>query len=209
MARIQPIAEQAATDKVEQTFGRLHEMFESADPLPQPFLYYGRVPAFLQDFYMNFKKFCFTAGSLDLKTKSLLALAVSGHYDCAPWAEFFAARSRALGLDEQALVDAAGVASACAMYNAFFKFRDLSGSELFSGMPVGLRAHTFAGTSLDDKTVELINVVISDLNGCKPCTEGHVAKARDLGVSDEQILEAVQCAATMSSGIQFLKHAGV
>jgi alkyl hydroperoxide reductase subunit D len=208
MARILPVSEQSATDKVQQTYGRLHEMFDTADPLPEPFLLYGRVPAFLQDFYMNFKKYCHSSGALDLKTKTLIALAVSGHFGCESWAEYFLQRARQLGWEEQSLADAAGVASACAMYNAFFKFRDLSGSELFSGMPVGLRAHTFAGTTLDERTVELINVAISDLNGCKPCTEGHVSKGRELGLSDEQLLEAVQCAATMCAGIQFLKHAG-
>lgn len=207
MPRIQPVSESTAADKVEQTYGRLHELFESTDPLPEPFLLYASVPAFLQDFYMNFKKFCYQAGALDVKTKSLLAVAVAGNFGCEPWAEYFAARAKANGGDDQALADVAGVASACAMYNTFFKFRDLSGSDLFSGMPVGLRAHTFAGTTLDDQTVELINIAISDLNGCKPCTEGHVAKARQLGLSDEQILETVQCAATLYSGIQFLKHA--
>lgn len=208
MPRIPPVPEAAATDKVEQTYGRLREMFGNSDPLPAPFLVYARVPAFLQDFYMNFKKFCYTAGTLDEKTKSLLGLAVAGNLGCDVWADYLAQRAKTFGADEQALADVAGVASACAMYNAFFKFRDLSGSDLFSGMPVGLRAHTFAGTTLDDRLVELINIAISDLNGCKPCTEGHVGKARQLGVSDEQILETIQCTATLYSGIQFLKHAG-
>jgi alkyl hydroperoxide reductase subunit D len=208
MPRIAPVPESAATDKVEQTYGRLHELFESTDPLPEPFLLYGRVPAFLQDFYMNFKKFCYAAGPLDQKTKALIGLAVAGNYACEPWQAYFANRAKSFGADDQSLADVAGVASACAMYNAFFKFRDLSGSELFSGMPVGLRAHTFAGTSLDDKTVELLNIAISDLNGCKPCTEGHVAKARQLGLSDEQLLEAIQCASTIFAAVQFLKHAG-
>jgi glutamate dehydrogenase len=76
-------------------------------------------------------------------------------------------------------------------------------------MSVGLRAHTFGGTSLDEKTVELINVAISDLAACRPCTSGHVTKARQLGLSDEAILEAVQCTATMMAGVQFLKAAEV
>jgi alkyl hydroperoxide reductase subunit D len=208
MPHIKPVPESVAADKVEQTYGRLHELFETSDPLPEPFLLYGRVPAFLQDFYMNFKKFCYASGSLDTKVKSLIALAVAGNFQCEPWAEFFANRAMSLGADEQTLADVAGVASTCAMYNTFFKFRDLSGSDLFSGMPAGLRAHTFGGTSLDEQTVELINIAISDLNGCKPCTEGHVASARKLGLSDAQILETIQCAATLFAGIQFLKHAG-
>jgi len=208
MPRIHPVSEASATDKVEQTYGRLREMFDSTGPLPEPFLLYAAVPAFLQDFYMNFKKFCYTAGALDLKRKSLIALAVAGNFGCEPWAEFFAQRAKSQGADEQMIADVAAVASSCAMYNAFFKFRDLSGSELFSGMAVGLRAHTFAGTTLDDSTVELINIVISDLNGCKPCTEGHVTKARQLGLTDAQILEVVQCTSTLFAGIQFLKASG-
>jgi alkyl hydroperoxide reductase subunit D len=94
------------------------------------------------------------------------------------------------------------------MYNAFFKFRDLAGSDVFGGMSVGLRAHTFANTSLDPKMVELVNIAISDLNGCKPCTSGHVDSARKLGLSDDAILECVQCAATMASGCGFLNAAG-
>jgi alkyl hydroperoxide reductase subunit D len=207
MPRILPVLESDATDKVEQTYGRLHELFGES-PLPEPFLLYGRVPAFLQDFYMNFKK-CFAAdGKLDLKTKMLIGLAVAGHFGCETWADYFAAKTKDLGGDEQTIADVAAVASACAMYNAFFKFRDLSGSDLFSGMAVGLRAHTFGGTSLDEKMIELINLAVSDLNGCKPCTEGHVGQARQLGLSDEQILEAIQCTATLVAGIQFLKHAG-
>jgi alkyl hydroperoxide reductase subunit D len=56
--------------------------------------------------------------------------------------------------------------------------------------------------------VELINVVISDINGCKQCTSGHIEKARQLGVSEEAMQEAVQCAATMTAGCAFLNAVG-
>lgn len=208
MARIASVPESEATDKVAQTYGRVREMF-GGGTIPEPFLVYGRVPSFLQDFYMNFKKFCYTEGKLDAKTKAIVALAVSGNSESGLWIDYWSGRCRELGLPGEQLADVSAVAATCVMYNVFFKFRDLSGSELFSGMPVGLRAHTFAGTSLDERTVELINIAISDINGCKPCTTGHIEKARQLGVSDEALLETVQCAATMAAGIQFLKAAGV
>ena len=207
MPRITPVAESDAADKVEQTYGRIKEMFGS-DTVPEPFLVYGRVPAFLQDFYMNFKKFVWGEGKLDARTRTLLALAVSANAGSELWAEFLSERARSLGLTDQNIADAIAVASTNAMYNAFFKFRDLSGSDIFGGLPVGLRAHTFSGTSLDETTVELINIAISDINACKPCTSGHVSKARDLGLSDEAILETIQCTAVMLAGIQFLKAAG-
>jgi alkyl hydroperoxide reductase subunit D len=204
---LEPVPEAVAVDKVAQTYGRIKEMF-GGDVLPEPFLIYGRVPAFLSDFYMNFKKFCYSEGKLDLKQKTVIALAVSNHANSEHWIRFFTERARQLGLDEQAVADVAAVGATCAMYNVFFKFRDISGSDVFSGMGVGLRAHTFTQTSLDAQTVELINIAISDINGCKPCTAGHVAEARKLGLSDDAILETIQCAATMLAGTQFLKSAG-
>jgi alkyl hydroperoxide reductase subunit D len=203
---IPPLPESEATDKAAQTYQRLHDLL-GPDPLPEPFLIYGRVPAFLQDFYMNFKKFVYSDGALEARTKALIGLAVCAQRGCKAWTSWCAARLRGLGAGEQEMADAVAVGAACAMYNAFFKFRDLSGEAAFSGMAVGLRAHTFAGTSLSPQQVELINVAVSDVNGCKPCTSGHVAKARELGLSDEAILEAVQCAATLLAGITFLQGA--
>jgi lipoyl-dependent peroxiredoxin subunit D len=206
MSRIQPLPESEAQDKLERTYGRIREMLES-DSVPEPFLTYGRVEAFLQDFYMNFKKFVYTDGALDAKTKAILGLAVSSNYGCTVWLDFFTMRLKSLGAEDGVAADVIAVASTNSMYNSFFKFRDMSGSEVFGGMSVGLRAHTFMNTSLDEKTVELINTVISNLNACKPCTSGHVTKSRDLGASDDQLLEAIQCASTMAAGCSFLKAA--
>lgn len=203
MFPLAPITESTADEKVVQTLGRLRELFGD-QPLPEPFLTYGRVPAFLQDFYMNFKKFVWTDGQLTARTKATLALAVCAVKKCQPWSQIMAARGTELGLADQYLTDTVAVAATCEMYNVFFKFRDISGSDIFNGMSVGLRAHTFANTSVDDLTVELINVVISDINGCKPCTSGHVEKARQLGASNEALQEAIQCAATMLAGVSFL-----
>lgn len=203
MPRLNPIPETAATDKAAQTYGRLKELFDDG-PIPEPFLVYAHVPSFLQDFYMNFKKFVWSDGALDVITKAKVSLAVASVLKCPVWADWHAERLVAAGQPQQVVADVIGVASACVMYNTFFKFRDIAGSAVFEGMSVGLRAHTFAGTSLSDREVELINIAISDLNGCKPCTSGHVEKSRQLGLSDDAILEAVQCAATVASGCTFL-----
>ena len=207
MPRILPLPVAEAADKVAQTYERITEMFEGG-PIPEPFLIYARAPAFLQDFYMNFKKFVWSDGHLDVRLKAAVALAVASATRCAAWSDFFADRCLRLGDSEQYPVDVVAVVASCQMYNVFFKFRDLAGSDLFSGMGVGLRAHTFANTSLDAKTVELINIAVSDINGCKPCTSGHIEKARQLGVSDDAILETIQCAATVVAGCAFLNASG-
>lgn len=202
MPKLQPIPEEQAVDKAAQIYERLREMFGET-PIPEPMLVYANVPGFLNDFYMNFKKFVFNEGALSPLHKSTIGLAVASYHKCGVWIDYFAGRVTELGAGETYAVDVQAVTATCQMYNAFFKFRDLSGSEHFSGMSVGLRAHTFASTSLDEMSVELINIAISDLNGCKPCTSGHIEKARQLGTSDESILETIQCASTMTAGCAF------
>lgn len=208
MVRIPPLSESDATDeKTTRTLERIKELL-GTDTVPEPFLVYGRVPAFLQDFYMNFKKFVYGEGKLDAKTRTMIALSVSALMGSDPWTDYFEDRARQFEIGADTVAEILAVASTNYMYNTFFKFRNISGSDAFEGLPVGLRAHTFSGTSLDDATVELINIAISDLNACKPCVSGHVDKARKLGVSDEAILEAIQCTSVMMAGIQFLKAAG-
>ena len=202
MLGIQPVTEEAADGKVAQTYERLHELLGPA-PLPEPFLYMGAVEAFLKDYYMNFKKFVYSDGKLDARHKAAVALATAIHAKSKPWVAYFWKRCQELDWNETHIAEIVAVASTNYMYNTFFKFRTLGGTDRFEGFPVGLRAHTFSGTSLEDRTVELINLAISDINACAPCVSGHVTKAEQLGLTHEAMLEAIQCAATVYAGAQF------
>ncbi len=208
MAFVSPVAEADAVDKAVQAYSRIKEVL-GVEEVPEIFQYMANVPTFVHDFFMNFRKFVLSAGKLDEKTKLLIAVAVAGQAGCQAWISYLKEFAEGKSTTQQELTDALAVGSTNSMYNVLFKFRDISGSEIFEGMPVGLRAHTFQGTSLDEQTVELINLALSDINACKPCTSAHVAKARQLDVSDEAIYEAIQCAATMISGTQFLRSIGV
>jgi alkyl hydroperoxide reductase subunit D len=201
-----PIPPNALAGKAAETYERLVETFGNEAP-PEPFLIYAHAPAFMHDFYMNFKRFVMTEGKLDLPTKTLVAYAAAVVLDCKPWRDDLAQRCVAVGLTPDMVRGAAAVAAACTTYNVFFKFRDLAGTDVFAGLPVGLRAFTFANAGLEDRVVEILNVAISDLGGCKPCTSGHVEKARQLGVSDEALHEAVQAAAVIAGGAAFLRAA--
>jgi alkyl hydroperoxide reductase subunit D len=203
-AALRPLAETELSDKAIETLGRVRELF-GEEAVPEAFFVYANAPAFMHDFYMNFKRFVLTAGKLDLKTKLLVAYGASIVLDAKPWRDVLARRLESAGATETELSAAAAIAATCSMYNVFFKFRDLAGSPSFQTMPVGLRAFAFANSGLDEKTVEIINVAVSDLNGCKPCTSGHVAKAVALGVSEEALLEAVQAAAAVAAGAVFLR----
>lgn len=205
MSRIVPLPEAEAADKVAQTYARLRELL-GGEPLPEPLLAMGRVPAFLHDFYMNFKKFVLGSGQLTERERLQIALAVSLNAGCDDWTALLRQRAGEQIHDDE-YAELAAVVAACNMYNTFFKFRALSGSDLFQGMSIGLRAHTFSGTSLDERTIELVNTVVSNLNGCKPCTEGHVTKCRQLDIADEAILEAIQCGSVIQSAVCYQRAA--
>lgn len=44
----------------------------------------------------------------------------------------------------------------------------------------------------DDKTKELIAIGASITANCHPCLDYHVAKARELGIGDDEISEAIE-----------------
>jgi len=207
MFEVKPIAESDAEGKAAQAFKRIKEVMQ-VEEIPEIFRCMANVPVFVHDFFMNFRKSVLGDGQLAERSRLLIALAVAGQAGSQPWIQFLHELAATKGISDQEITDAMAVASSNSMYNVLFKFRDIAGTDISEGMPVGLRAHTFQGTSLDEQTVELINLTLSDINGCKPCTSGHVAKARDLNVAPEAIYEAIQCAATMMSGIQFLKSIG-
>ena len=207
MPFVAPVSAQDATDKAAQAYDRIREVLQVTE-IPEIFQYFASVPAFLHDFFMNFRKFVLSGGKLDEKRKLLIACAVAGQAGSQKWLEYLQTFAAARNITAEEIADALAVGATNSMYNVLFKFRDISGSDVFNGMSVGLRAHTFQATSMDDHTVELINLSLSDINGCKPCTSAHVEKARQVGISDEAIYEAIQCAATMIAGTQFLRSIG-
>ena len=208
MPFVTPVSAEQAADKAAQTYDRIREIFEVTE-IPEIFQYMANVPAFIHDFFMNFRKFVLTAGKLDEKRKLLIACAVAGQAGSNKWLEYLQTFAASRNVTAAEVTEALAVGATNSMYNVLFKFRDIAGTDVFDGMGVGLRAHTFQGTSLDDMTVELINLSLSDINGCKPCTAAPVQKARQTGLSDEAIYEAVQCAATMIAGTQYLRSIGI
>lgn len=205
--RIPPINPADAPEKVAQTLERFQELLGGGE-LPVAIRQYGWSEPFLRDFFMNFKRFVCSDGTLPLSLRAIIAYAAACQAKCGPWIDLLGQRAKTLGVSESQLTDVAALVATNAMYNTFFKFRDLSGSDLFSGMGVGLRAHTLSATSLEERDAELVSTAISVLNGCRPCTSGHVEAARKLGLTDEQLLETVQCAATVAAACQFTSIAG-
>ncbi len=53
---------------------------------------------------------------------------------------------------------------------------------------------------MDEKTKELVAIGASVSAHCQPCVTYHVAKAKDLGIGEEEILEAVRVGQMVEKG---------
>lgn len=194
-----PIAPDKAPASTQGIYDRIKETIGNGE-VPLGYQMMGHVDPFLQDSYMNARKFIHEGNDLlDRKTREALVLATSSAQNCAHCVRSHAKQALTHGWTEAQVAEILAVTATCAMYNNYYKFKDLAGDDAFKGFSVGLRAHTFLKTSLGDKLVELINIVVSNINGCHACTSGHVQKALKLGLTHEQIDEAVKVSATMTA----------
>jgi lipoyl-dependent peroxiredoxin subunit D len=149
---------------------------------------------------MNYRKYIKDgAGKLDAKQRAAVVLATSSAMNCVHCVRHHAKESLEAGWTESQIAEILAVTATCAMYNVYFKFKDLAEDPAFEHLPPGLRAFTFQKTSLGEPLVELINVVVSNINSCKKCTSSHVRRLLELGVTHEQIDEAIKVSAAMAA----------
>ena len=199
MPVIPPVKPEEAPENIEKIYQRIRDTIGDGE-VPTAFQQRGHVEAFLQDSYMNHKSVL----SADDKTLSraareALALATSSAMGCSSCVKAHAQECEEAGWSSQQVAEILSVTATCAMYNVYYKFRDLSGDESFKGFSGKLRAHTFQKTSLEPWLVELINVVVSNIMGCPMCTAGHTKKALELELTREQVDEAIKVSAVMAS----------
>lgn len=194
-----PLAPDKAPESTQAIYERIKETIGEGQ-VPLGFQMMGNAEPFLQDSYMNYRKFVKDgAGKLDARQRQALVLATSSAMNCVHCVRMHAKEAAAAGWTETQIAEVLGVTATCAMYNTYYKFRDLADDPAFEGRSPGLRAHTFQRTSLGEELVELINVVVSNINGCKMCTSGHVRKCLELGLTHDHIDEALKVSATMAA----------
>jgi len=200
MPVVPPLKPDDAPESTQKVYNRIAETIGDGS-VPTGYQMMGHVEPFLQDSYMNYRKFIKDgAGSLDDRQRKAIVLATSSAMNCSSCVKSHTKSAVDHEIfTEQEVREVLAVAATCAMYNTYYKFKDLVDDEQFKSYQVGLRAHTFQKTSLDDTMVELINIVVSNINGCLMCTSGHVKKAMSLGLSADDVDEAIKISATMAA----------
>lgn len=57
--------------------------------------------------------------------------------------------------------------------------------------------------SLDDRIIELISIGVSVGVNCQPCLQYHVTKAKELGVNDQEIQQAINAGRAVRKGAAY------
>lgn len=185
------------TEKARRALARLRETF-AVDELPSGVLELAGSEGGINDLAANAAK-AFEAGMLDRATKLLVAMAVASAMGSAEGARLFGAAARAAGCSAQAVLDAIAVATTCSTFNAYWRFRHGVDAAEFGAFRAAFHANAFLNPTLGPAVIEPICIAVSSLNGCSDCVRGHIEKARKLGLSAEQIDEAIRAGATARS----------
>lgn len=102
-------------------------------------------------------------------------------------------------VDASVIDDGMAAAALMAMNNVYYRFRHLSGKEVYSQKPARLRMQRIAKPATSKADFELFCLAVSAINGCEACIQSHEAVVLEGGISEDQVHDAVRVAATIQA----------
>ncbi len=178
------------TEKAQRALDRLRETF-SVSEIPAGVAELAGSESGVHDLYMNLKR-QLDGGKVSKEVKLLIGVAVASAAGSTEGVRFLGAAAREAGASAQAVLDAVSVATVCTIFNGYYHFRDLAPNGEFDAFRAPFNANTLAQTTLTVQQTELICIVVSAWNNCHTCVQGHMAKAQSVGISNDQIDEAIK-----------------
>ncbi|MGB9693080.1 MAG: carboxymuconolactone decarboxylase family protein [Candidatus Sumerlaeaceae bacterium] len=188
------------SERSQRALARLQEIFQ-VSWIPEGLRAFALSENGINDLYMNLNRHL-QDGKLSRKEKLLVALGVAAATGSRDAMRFLRDAAIAAGASQTDATETLASAVACSIYNGYYKFRSLVPEEFapaFAEFKASFNATMFVKPPFDEKLVEAICIAVSTVNNCKKCVEGHVAKAKSLGLSDEQIDEVLK-AGTVAFG---------
>lgn len=190
-------AEEGAPAEAAALFERAHQKFGPA-PLPRALVRMGHSPALFRDAMLNLEKVVGEKGVLTRTERLLVALGVAANFGAEDLAHWFDGLAADAGVPAQERRAAIEVATACRVYNHYFKSRTLLDAGPLHDFQVQLRSSPFVQPGMDKRLAETLCVAVSVANGCKSCTTGHVATASQAGATPAQIDDAIRLQAVIA-----------
>lgn len=205
---LKPIDLELADDDQKKTIERARKKLLLAEDAPTPewVLIMANSPSLLKDTYMNLDRAILSDTALSKRTKLILATTTASHAGVSQVAQFFAQLAIDQGVSPAHLYEASAIAATSTSFNFYYKFRSLYEGQEFDGYSPGLRASLFVNPEQGKAMAELINLIVSTINGCKSCVNGHVADALKHDLTREQIDEALRTSAIIMGICTFVRR---
>ncbi|MBK7876688.1 MAG: carboxymuconolactone decarboxylase family protein [Planctomycetes bacterium] len=100
-------------------------------------------------------------------------------------------------LDDAARDDAQAACALMAMNNVYYRFRHMVGKAEYERLPARLRMTRLAAPKTSKAEFELASLAASAITGCEQCVRAHEHSVVELGLSMEQVHDAVRIAAVL------------
>lgn len=195
-----PLETPEVSDRGKRALDRLKEIF-AVDELPEGFSLLAGSENAINDLYMNLNR-QLADGKVERREKLLLAVAVASAAGSPDAVEFFSRAALAAGRTQTELLEAIGVAGTCTVFNGHYRFRHHVAEDdkaTFEAFRAPFNANVFVKPQLPISELEAICIAVSSANGCYSCVQGHVAKAKAVGVTNDQIDEIIRASAASLS----------
>lgn len=153
---------------------------------------------YIKDLKVNLSK-TLRSDNLDEKGNLLVALSVAANQKNNYLIKYFKKLLIDKEVSNDEIAEAVACASLLAANNVFYRFRHFMNSEDYNRIPAGVKMNIMMNPVTGKKTFELMSLAVSAVNGCEQCVLSHEQSLINLGMSKEEIFEAVRTASIVCS----------
>ena len=153
---------------------------------------------YVKDLKVNLSK-TLRSDNLEEKTNLLVALSIAANQKNDFLIKYFKNLANESGANKEEVAEAVACASLLAANNVFYRFRHFMDDEDYNRIPAGVKMNIMMNPVTGKKTFELMSLAVSAVNGCEQCVISHEQSLINLGMSKEQIFEAVRTASIVCS----------
>lgn len=140
-------------------------------------------------------------GALSERRRFAVALASALAVRRADLAAALRDAARAAGpdlLDEALEDDVRAAVALMGMNNVYYRFRHMVGKPDYGQRPARLRMNRMAQPKTSKEDFELLSLAVSAIEGCELCVRSHEASLVELGLSVDEVHDAVRIAAVVN-----------
>ena len=158
------------------------------------------LPDFAKDIKLNLTTIMEEAGSPDLTSKQIFAIAIASAAATGNQTLTVSIVEEAQTiLSSEDIAMAKAASSIMAMNNIYYRFTHTVTDSEFATMPVKLRMNVMAKPGVDKIAFELCSLAVSALNGCGKCMNAHNESLQKMQISKQAIQSAVRIAAVINA----------